>query len=172
MCKKLTMVDVEKLFYYDIHSGTLYWKIRDKSDTYFSSRYNINFIDSFNKKYANTPSGCIQKNKSNSYKYTPIKIEGKFVHVANHKIIWMIHFGHMPNEVDHIDGDGLNNKIDNLRSTTRMENCRNNRKSTRNKSGVCGVRIKIYKTKIVYCAYTFDGIKRKQTSLGGICHFI
>ena len=42
-------------------------------------------------------------------------------------------------QVDHIDGDGLNNQKNNLRICTNRENHFNLRKSTRNTSGITGV---------------------------------
>lgn len=43
-----------------------------------------------------------------------------------HRVCWFLHHGSWPqNDIDHIDGNRLNNKIDNLRVCTRAENCRN-----------------------------------------------
>ena len=45
-----------------------------------------------------------------------------------HRIIWMWHYGEIPEnmEVDHIDRDPSNNKIENLRILDRSRNCLNN----------------------------------------------
>lgn len=58
-----------------------------------------------------------------------------------HRIVWVYHNGEIPNgfEIDNIDGDILNNRIENLRLTTRSVNCSNQRKRIDNTSGFCGV---------------------------------
>lgn len=58
-----------------------------------------------------------------------------------HRVVWEICHGAIPNDmvIDHIDGDGLNNKIDNLRVVTRSENQRNCRTSKNSRTGVPGV---------------------------------
>jgi hypothetical protein len=44
-----------------------------------------------------------------------------------------------PSHIDHIDGDGRNNKWDNLRAATHAENLRNRGAPSTNSSGVKGV---------------------------------
>jgi hypothetical protein len=60
-------------------------------------------------------------------------------HIYAHRIIWVWMTGEQPQTIDHIDGNGLNNKWDNLRSVTQAENVRNARKHTSTKSGMTGV---------------------------------
>lgn len=50
-----------------------------------------------------------------------------------------MHHGYLPDVIDHIDGDILNNKIENLRPATHTQNMRNTKLSSRNNSGVKGV---------------------------------
>jgi hypothetical protein len=69
--------------------------------------------------------------------YLVVCVDGKSYHV--HRIIFLICFGYLPELVDHIDGDRLNNKIENLRACTYTGNNRNRRICRRNKTGVKGV---------------------------------
>lgn len=70
--------------------------------------------------------------------YVCVGIKGKLYQA--HVIVWLIYNGKMPdNEIDHIDGDKLNNDISNLRDVTRSENMRNIKRGIRNKSGTIGV---------------------------------
>lgn len=58
-----------------------------------------------------------------------------------HRLIWEIHNGVIPKElvIDHIDGDTMNNKLSNLRLVSKNLNSRNQRKRSKNSSGVTGV---------------------------------
>ena len=47
--------------------------------------------------------------------------------------------GYFPQEVDHIDGNKTNNKIENLRAATKSQNQHNSKINKNNKSGVKGV---------------------------------
>lgn len=56
-----------------------------------------------------------------------------------HRIIWMMVHGEWPDKIDHINGNGIDNRISNLRNSTIEENSRNVRRCSSNKSGVTGV---------------------------------
>lgn len=57
-----------------------------------------------------------------------------------HRVIYAIHHGEWPSDqIDHINGDKLDNRIDNLRSVSRKENMRNLPMPRSNTSGVMGV---------------------------------
>lgn len=57
-----------------------------------------------------------------------------------HRVIWALHHGAWPyGQFDHIDHDCVNNRIENLRQVTHMENMRNAAISCNNTSGFTGV---------------------------------
>lgn len=61
----------------------------------------------------------------------------------SHRVAWIISNGIIPDglEVDHVDGDKLNNRIENLRLVSHSENMKNVGKRKSNTSGVTGVTI-------------------------------
>lgn len=69
--------------------------------------------------------------------YRYVKLQGKSI--ANHRIIFMLHHGYFPKEVDHKDRDRRNNKIENLREATSSLNSLNRTVSCKSKSGIRGV---------------------------------
>lgn len=70
--------------------------------------------------------------------YVHIKIAGR--NFRAHRLVWLYTYGVWPeNLLDHIDGNGFNNRLDNLRQATRTENNRNKSMYSNNKSGVKGV---------------------------------
>ena len=72
-------------------------------------------------------------------RYIRLSIGGK--KYLAHRIARLMVRGVFPtNEIDHIDGNGLNNKISNLREATKAENLRNKRRyDTGNRSSCTGV---------------------------------
>ena len=52
--------------------------------------------------------------------------------LLNHQIIFKMFHGFIPLEIDHIDRNVVNNKIENLRQCTRSENLANRRKYAKN----------------------------------------
>ncbi|MFA6278358.1 MAG: HNH endonuclease signature motif containing protein [Pedobacter sp.] len=78
-------------------------------------------------------------NKINCIGYVYISFLNK-KHLA-HRLAWLYEYGYYPDyEIDHIDGNPLNNKIINLRKANSGENKQNIKRSSKNnKLGVLGV---------------------------------
>ena len=82
--------------------------------------------------------------------YVSIGIDGG-LHLA-HRLAWLYVYGRFPkDEIDHINHIRNDNRISNLRETTKKENQRNRAISPRNTSGVTGV-----------CVHKRDGGWRAQ----------
>jgi hypothetical protein len=56
-----------------------------------------------------------------------------------HRLIFLLHHGYMPPEIDHINGDRQDNRIENLRPANRSENQCNRPALANNTSGYPGV---------------------------------
>jgi len=99
--------------------------------------------------------GCVQ-----SSGYRAISVNNKLEY--SHRLIFLYHHGFTPKEVDHIDGDKLNNKIENLRECTRSQNNFNSKAPKTNTSGVKGV--SWHKKLSKWRAYLH--VNKKQKNLG------
>jgi hypothetical protein len=57
-----------------------------------------------------------------------------------HRIAWALHFNEQPPQfIDHINGDKLDNRAQNLRAASRNENARNRKRHANSTTGVKGV---------------------------------
>lgn len=73
--------------------------------------------------------------KGNLYK----RVTVMYKTYLQHQIIFFMHYGYLPKIIDHIDGNKLNNKIENLRQCTTNQNAYNSKKPITNTSGFKGV---------------------------------
>ena len=124
---------------FDYRDGELYWKER-------ISRYSIDL---------SKPAGCIGKSG-----YRVIRVEGKDYRA--HRLIWKYQHGKDPKEfIDHIDGNRVNNNIENLRESTTQQNSFNTGPQKNNKLGIKGVK----KQRNKYIATIEINGKRKHLGL-------
>jgi hypothetical protein len=56
-----------------------------------------------------------------------------------HRVIWLMHYGYLPECLDHINGIRTDNRIENLRPATKYQNICNSKFRSDNTSGVKGV---------------------------------
>jgi hypothetical protein len=77
---------------------------------------------------------------------------------GTHRLVWLYTHGLFPDgEIDHINGDRADNRIDNLRDVSKSTNHRNKQRPFHNKTGVIGVKLT---KRGVYMAEIFDGERK------------
>lgn len=102
----------------------------------------------------------------NTKQYRIIGVNGRIDRA--HRLAFLYMTGAMPTgEVDHINGDGTDNRWRNLREVERVDNCRNMRLHNHNSSGVSGVSWRVQKGK--WRAYITSN--NKQINLGHFSDF-
>lgn len=122
--------ELKKYLEYDPEKGTLTWlrrEVKSKADKSFNTR-------------------CSGKSAYSRYQPKGRELYYKVVllkkHYYAHRVCWAIHYGEWPKDgmvVDHINGDGSDNRICNLRVVKQSENARNCKLSKNNTSGFNGV---------------------------------
>jgi len=146
------MVDWNELFYYDETSPScLRWKVDRYSGRYYS--------------ILEASAGDIAGGVT-SEDYWKVRCCGSKNFA--HRIVYTLKFGVIPDnmQIDHIDGNRLNNKISNLRAISKLVNSRNKKSESRNTSGFVGVyRTRSYWTASWYCATTLKQKTRNFCTL-------
>jgi len=104
--------------------------------------------------------------------YWQTGIQGKYF--KNHRLIFLMHHGYLPDMIDHIDGNRLNNRIENLRPATKSQNSYNSMKKKTNKSGIKGVswrpdlkkyRARLYANSKCYELGSFENIEDAEKAI-------
>ena len=104
--------------------------------------------------------------KSDKTSYYQVKVNGK--KFLAHRIVWeMANKQPIPSgmQIDHIDRNGLNNKIENLRLVTAAVNSRNKSKQSRKKVGgdlPCGVTYEPREKRFVAKVYDINGNRLRK----------
>ncbi len=130
MPKTLTPSECMQFFKYS--NGTIYWRDRPKSHFKRHKDYKT-----WETKCKGKPSG---KKNDSGYLITKLYIRGNYEIYRDHWIIWAMFHNEWPlDQIDHIDHNPLNNKIENLRLSNNKENKKNKGLQSNNKSGVNGV---------------------------------
>lgn len=116
---------VRRLFVYNPATGDLTWRQRD------------DVLPEWNTKFAGKVAGSIWTPRNSQTSYRQVSIFNRRFHL--HRIIWLYMTGKWPAEIDHRDGNGLNNRWSNLREATRSQNAANCGAMRTNKYGLRGV---------------------------------
>jgi len=138
---KITQEIVNELLSYDRATGTLYWKKRDQKyfPTWQSSQC-------WNGAWPGKP--ALNALDKKGYRVGSIFDKD----YKAHRIIWLMHFGYLPDQIDHINGIKSDNRVENLREVTNHENHKNMGVQKNSRSGITGVhwlkREQLYRAKI------------------------
>ena len=137
--RDLTVDLLKHLFDYDKETGNLIWK---------KTRAN-------GKVKKGDIAGSMQ-----TAGYLGVRINSK-LYLA-HRLIFLMHKGYLPKTLDHINGDRLDNRIENLRAVTASQNQHNRKINSNSTSGYKGV--SYYKQTNKWCARI--RLESKRINLG------
>lgn len=140
--------------------GELYWKFVEIDDCLsLGIAKEISKAKCRNTRYAGKQAGHIFTSSSGS-KSIQIRILGKSYYL--HRVIYKMFHNEEPNIIDHIDGNPLNNLIENLRSVDNQTNCKNFKRFISNTSGCTGVSFQ----KNINKWFAYIWVDYKRISLG------
>jgi len=117
---------------FEIREGILYWKTRPIH--HFKSATGCK---SFNTQFSGKP--CSEK-PMKGQRYLKVKVMDSLF--PQHRIMLSLYIDRLLTSeeiVDHVDGNCLNNAMENLRVATYLDNSRNQKKNVRNTTGKSGV---------------------------------
>lgn len=141
---------LSSLFNYNSESGVLTWKERNDVPKWWNTRY-----------AGTSPTAT----DSLGYLRAKITRNGWSGYVSVHRICFFLHYGWLPEVVDHIDGDVTNNKASNLRQSDWRTNTWNREGNKKTETGFKGVKV-IRKNGKINGYTAFIGHKGNREYLG------
>ena len=116
-----------QLLRYEPETGELFWLFRPRELFADDRSWKI-----WNTRFARQPA---LNSPSNGYLVGAIN----YVTVRAHRVAWAIYHDVWPDIIDHINGNGLDNRLANLRDVSHCENMTNLPRKGNNRSGALGV---------------------------------
>lgn len=124
---------LRQLLRYEPDTGKMFWLPRGP-EWFADSKYDPERVARWwNERFAGIEAFCTFDKKGYPYGFL---FKSRW---PKHRIVWAFHRGDIAGEIDHIDGNPSNGRIENLRDVSRATNMRNKRTYNRNSSGFRGV---------------------------------
>lgn len=151
------LTKIKEALDYNPETGVFTWKTDRPADHFKNQMAHRVWKTRFSGKVAG-----YSKQKGVNTNYITIRVFHK-LYLA-HRLAWAFVHDKWPDyEVDHINGDGLDNSISNLRDVPKEVNGKNSNRKSNNTSGVNGVWW--HKQGLKWCAeghYTEEGVHKKK----------
>lgn len=134
--KWMTQDLLKEVFTYDQTSGKFIWK-EDRPVNHFST---VTGYRVYLKQRAGKVAGTNYASGTENRQAVSITILGECKRFKIHKLVFLYHYGYVPEYIDHIDGDYHNNRIENLQTISSSLNTAKAGMFSHNTSGYRGCR--------------------------------